>query len=157
MEVTAAKHNDPDNGDREEAGTQHRTERAGIDAAPSEPAVDRTRPQHFRAMETPDAQAIVTGVCGETMGMYVRLSGKTIQEATFMSDGCTPAVAYANLVTTMVQGMSLDQAKRIKPQDLIVEMRRLLKEHDHCAKLAVLTLQQAIADWEGEGDDAPKQ
>lgn len=156
MTVTAAKHNDLKR-DCEEASGPGKTEHRIINAVSSGPAADRTRPQHLRPMEAPDAQAVITGVCGETMGMYLRLNSKTIQEATFMTDGCTPAVAYANLVTTMVQGMSLDQAKRIKPKDLIVEMRRLLKEHDHCAKLAVLTLQQAIADCEGGGDDTPKK
>lgn len=157
MAVTAAQHKDSNNGDTKKARTQKRVKRKEVDTAPSAPAVDRTRPQHLRPMNAPDAQAVVTGVCGETMGMYLRLNGDTIQEATFMSDGCTPAVAYANLVTTMVQGMSLQQAKCVKPQDLIVEMRRLLKEHDHCAKLAVLTLQQAIADGEGKNGDAPDE
>lgn len=155
MKVTIAEHNENNNG--EVAGLQEETEHKGMGAVPGERAASRTRPQHFRAMQAPDAQAVVTGVCGETMGIYLRLNGKTMQEATFLTDGCTPAVAYANLLTTMVQGMSLGEAKRIKPQDLILELRRLLEDHDHCAKLAVNTLRKAIADWYEEDKASREQ
>jgi nitrogen fixation NifU-like protein len=141
-----AKHNEKNNRDPEAADLHEHSEDKGTGAAPNEGTASRTQPQHLRSMEAPDAQAVVTGVCGETMGIYLRLNGNTIREATFLSDGCTPAVAYANLLTTMVQGMSLTEARRIKPQDLIVELRRLLDGHDHCAKLAVNTLHHALAD-----------
>ena len=152
-----AEQNEQNNSGREVAEPQEKTEHKGMGAAPGERTASHTRPQHLRGMEAPDAQAVVTGVCGETMGIYLRLNGKSIQEATFLTDGCTPAVAYANLVTTMVQGMSLAKAKRIKPEDLIAELRLLLADHDHCAKLAVTTLRQAIADWDKQEKGSRKQ
>jgi nitrogen fixation NifU-like protein len=103
-------------------------------------------PQHLGRMEAPDAQAVLTGWCGDTMEIYLRLNGSTIQEATFMTDGCGPSVASGNMLTTMVQGMALDEADRINPQDLLAALDGLPEDSTHCATLAVNTLRQAIAE-----------
>jgi len=49
------------------------------------------------------------------------------------------------MLTTMVQGMALDEANRIDPQDLLLALDRLPDESAHCAELAVNTLRKAIA------------
>jgi len=102
-------------------------------------------PGNLGCMEAPDAHAIITGWCGDTMEIYLRLNGSTIEEATFMTDGCGAAVASGNMLTTMVQGMALDEANRINPQDLLLALDRLPDESAHCAELAVNTLRKAIA------------
>jgi nitrogen fixation NifU-like protein len=45
----------------------------------------------------------------------------------------------------MVRGMSLEDAGAVAPQDLIAALDGLPEENVHCADLAVLTLQEAIA------------
>jgi nitrogen fixation NifU-like protein len=105
-------------------------------------------PQHLGRMEAPDAQAVLTGWCGDTMEIYLRLNGSTIQEATFMTDGCGPSVASGNMLATMVQGMALDEADRINPQDLLLALDGLPEDSAHCATLAVNTLRKAIAERE---------
>jgi nitrogen fixation NifU-like protein len=105
-------------------------------------------PQHLGRMEAPDAQAVLTGWCGDTMEIYLRLNGSTIQEATFMTDGCGPSVASGNMLATMVQGMALDEADRINPQDLLLALDGLPEDSAHCATLAVSTLRKAIAERE---------
>jgi nitrogen fixation NifU-like protein len=107
-------------------------------------------PQHLGRMEAADAQAILTGWCGDTMEIYLRLNGSIIKEATFMTDGCGPAVASGNMLATMAHGMALSQASRITPQDLLVALDGLPEESAHCAELAVNTLRKAIAD-RGQG------
>ena len=102
-------------------------------------------PGNLGCMEAPDAHAIITGWCGDTMEIYLRLNGSTIEEATFMTDGCGAAVASGNMLTTMVQGMALDEANRIDPQDLLLALDGLPDERAHCAELAVNTLRKAIA------------
>jgi nitrogen fixation NifU-like protein len=111
--------------------------------------LEQTRnPQHLGRMEAPDVQAVLTGWCGDTMEIYLRLNGSTIQEATFATDGCGPSVACGNMLTTMVEGMALDEASRINPEDLFVALDGLPDESAHCAELAVNTLRRAIAGQE---------
>jgi nitrogen fixation NifU-like protein len=103
-------------------------------------------PHHLGRMGAPDAQAVLTGWCGDTMEFYLRLEGSTIQEATFVTDGCGPSVACGSMLTTMVQGMALDEASGITPEDLLAALDGLPEDSRHCATLAVDTLRRAIAD-----------
>lgn len=102
-------------------------------------------PRNLGRMPEPDAYGIVHGWCGDTMETYLRLDGERIKEATFMTDGCGPSVACGNMITTMVRGMSLEEAGKITPENLIAALDGLPKESTHCAELAVSTLRDAIA------------
>jgi len=106
-------------------------------------------PRNLGRMTEPDAYGRVRGWCGDTMEIYLRLNGKRIKEATFMSDGCGPSVACGSKLTAMVQGTSLEEAGEIKPQDLLAALDGLPEESVHCTELAVSTLQNAIFNWRG--------
>jgi nitrogen fixation NifU-like protein len=102
-------------------------------------------PSNVGRIPEPDAYGIVHGWCGDTMEIYLRLDGERIQEATFMTDGCGPTIACASMLTTMAQGISLEEAGQIAPEDLITALDGLPDESTHCAKLAVSTLREALA------------
>ncbi len=109
-------------------------------------------PRHLGVMLDPDGYAAVCGPCGDTMEIFLRLNGSRIQVATFMTDGCGPTVACGSMLTTMVQGMTLEQAAAIDGGDLIIALDGLPPEHVHCATLAVNALRQAIAHRRQEGE-----
>jgi nitrogen fixation NifU-like protein len=102
-------------------------------------------PTNMGRMAEPDAYGIVHGWCGDTMEIYLRLDEESIGEATFVTDGCGPSVACGSMLTRMVQGMSLEEASGIRPEDLIVALDGLPEDSVHCAELAVKTLWEAIA------------
>jgi nitrogen fixation NifU-like protein len=109
-------------------------------------------PKNLGRMSAPDAVGIVHGLCGDTMEIYLRMNSSRIEEATFMTDGCGPTVACGSKLTTMVRGMSLDQASEIAPENLIAALDGLPEESLHCAELAVSTLQEAIANGRANGN-----
>lgn len=102
-------------------------------------------PRNLSRMPAPDAWGIVHGWCGDTMEVYLRLDGERIEQATFMTDGCVPTVACGSMLTQMATGMSLAEAAKIEPEDLIAILDGLPEENLHCAELAVNTLREAIA------------
>ena len=102
-------------------------------------------PTNMGRMAGPDAYGIVHGWCGDTMEIYLRLDEESVKEATFVTDGCGPSVACGSMLTRMVQGMSLEEASGIRPEDLIVALDGLPEDSVHCAELAVKTLWEAIA------------
>ena len=108
-------------------------------------------PQNLGHMAEPEAYAQVRGWCGDTMEICLRLNGERIEEARFMTDGCGPTVACGSMLTAMVQGMSLEEAGGVRPEDLIAALDGLPEESVHCAELAVTTLHQAIGS--GRADD----
>ena len=108
------------------------------------------QPTNMGPMEGPDGHAAITGWCGDTMEIFLRLEGSTIRGATFLTDGCGPSVACGNMVTTMVQGLSLAEAQALGPDDLILALDGLPEDSIHCAELAVLTLHQALSNAQSQ-------
>jgi NifU-like protein involved in Fe-S cluster formation len=51
-------------------------------------------------------------------------------------------------MTRIVKGKTLEEAKRITEQDILHELGGLPESKLHCPKLAVTTLQKAIAKYE---------
>ncbi len=103
--------------------------------------------KNLGCMPEPDAHGVVHGWCGDTMEIYLRLNGDQIEQASFVTDGCGPTTACGSMLTTLIQGMSLEEAGRISSQDLIAALDGLPEESVHCAELAVNTLQEAIANY----------
>jgi len=102
-------------------------------------------PKNLGRMPEPDACGIARGWCGDTMEVYLRLNGERIEQASFMTDGCGPTVACGSALTTMVQGLSLQEVGRITPEALLEALGGLPEESVHCAELAANTLREALA------------
>ena len=79
----------------------------------------------------------------------MRLEGEKIKEISFMTDGCAPSVACGSMLTTLVRGISLEEASLIEPEDVLATLDGLSEQSAHCAELAVNTLRGAIASWYG--------
>ena len=109
-------------------------------------------PKNLGRMRKPDARGLVHGWCGDTMEIYLRVDGERIKEATFVTNGCGPTVACGSKLTTVVQGMSVEEASEVRPADLLEALDGLPEESVHCAGLAVSTLQNALLNWRVERD-----
>ena len=115
-------------------------------AAFSAKAIQHGRqPTNVGRMERSDVHASRVGWCGEVMEMYLRLDGDRIAEATFWADGCISTMACGDMLTTMVRGMSCEDAAQITPEELIAALDGLPYKSHHCAELSVETLREAIA------------
>ena len=114
---------------------------------------ESSNPTHMVRMGGPDAWGVIHGCCGDTMEIYLRLDGERSAEATFMTDGRESAVACANVLCTMVRGLSRTEAGRITPEDVITTLDGLPPARVHCATLAVNTLKKALAGQGASGSD----
>lgn len=83
------------------------------------------------------------------MEITLRLTDGRVEEARFMTDGCGPTVACGSMLSSMVEGLSAEEATRVKVTDLIDALGGLPEENTHCAKLAVDTLLKAIMSCSG--------
>lgn len=104
-------------------------------------------PQNMGRMLDADFHGIVHGWCGDTMEIFIRLDDTTIEEATFITDGCGATLACGSMLTRMVTGMTLEEAEWVLPEDLIKALGGLPEESMHCAGLAISALQNALFDW----------
>ena len=115
---------------------------------------ESSNPSNMGRMPDPDAYGIIHGCCGDTMEIYLRLNGDRIEEATFTTDGRESAIACASVLTKTVRGLSLGEAGKIRPEDLVAALDGLPAAKVHCAKLTLNTLRQAVDNWHaGESKD----
>ena len=104
-------------------------------------------PRNLGSLENADGFAMVTGPCGDTMEIWLRVKNDRIIEATFMTDGCGTTIATGSMVTELVKGEAISHVLRINQQDVLKALDGLPEESQHCALLAVNTMRAAIGDY----------
>jgi nitrogen fixation NifU-like protein len=103
-------------------------------------------PRNLGELEDADGFARVTGPCGDTMSIWLKVNGDTIVNASFMTDGCGTTIASGSMVTEMVKGKSISEAQKTNQRDVLNALGGLPQESEHCALLAANTLKAAIRD-----------
>ena len=107
-------------------------------------------PMNLGKIEDSDRHVIVTGVCGDTIEMYLSIKDEKISDIKFITDGCGFTIVCTSYVTRRVKGRSIEGALQIKPEDVDKYFEGLPEENKHCAKLAVMTLEAAIGKYRSE-------
>jgi nitrogen fixation NifU-like protein len=101
-------------------------------------------PKNIGKMEQPDAFATITGWCGDTMEIYLKMDHDIIEDILFMTDGCGATIACGSMLTSMVKGKSIDKVEIITKDDLITALEGLPEENLYCAHLAIIKLENAL-------------
>jgi len=96
-----------------------------------------------------DAEAVdsYTGLCGDSMKVYLKIEGTVIKDAKFQAIGCAGAFASGSALTEMVKGKTLKEAVKITEHDVIEELGELPGPKLHCARLAVDALKKSIESY----------
>ena len=114
----------------------------------SEIVIDHaSNPRNVGMKEDADGFARITGPCGDTMEIWLKVRNDIIAEATFMTDGCGTTIVAGSMVTELARGKSAGQALAIGQQDVLNALSGLPEESQHCALLAANTLREAIKDY----------
>ena len=103
----------------------------------------------------PNEDGVGTGMvgapaCGDVMRLQIKVnSDGIIEDAKFKTYGCGSAIASSSMVTTMLKGRTLDQAKEIKNTQIVKELA-LPPVKIHCSVLAEDAIKAAINDYTGK-------
>jgi nitrogen fixation NifU-like protein len=103
-------------------------------------------PRNLGELEDANGFARVTGPCGDTMSIWLKVNGDTIINASFLTDGCGTTIASGSMITEMVKGKSISEAQKTTQRDVLDALGGLPQESEHCALLAANTLKAAIRD-----------
>ena len=84
--------------------------------------------------------------CGDVMKLQIKVGANgIIEDAKFKTYGCGSAIASSSLVTEMLKGRTLDEAKAIKNTSIVEELA-LPPVKIHCSVLAEDAIKAAVAD-----------
>jgi NifU-like protein involved in Fe-S cluster formation len=100
-------------------------------------------------LENPSVFTTFLGPCGDLIKLYLRINRRNvIVEAKFYYLGCPGSAASASAMTTLLKGKTVNRAKKMTEDDLLIELGGLPKSKLDCAKLSIKTLRKAIAEYE---------
>jgi nitrogen fixation NifU-like protein len=114
----------------------------------SETVLDHGRnPRNLGDLEETNAFGIVTGSCGDTMAVWLKVEDNRIADISFTTDGCMTSLAAGSMATELAKGKSLTDAQKLSQQEVLDALGGLPEESEHCALLAVDTLKEAIRNY----------
>jgi len=94
--------------------------------------------------------------CGDVMKLQIKVSdGGIIEDAKFKTFGCGSAIASSSLITTMIKGMSLQDAEEIKNSEIAQELC-LPPVKIHCSVLAEDAIKAAIKNYREKNNEQTK-
>jgi nitrogen fixation NifU-like protein len=104
----------------------------------------RVNPTSAR-VEDPDAKARLTGVCGDTMEMKLKIRKGVVTAAGYWADGCGSSSACAAAATRLAMGKPVDDIpEAVDPEAIERAVGGLPADQRHCAALASETLNEAV-------------
>lgn len=84
-------------------------------------------------------------ICGDILYLYIKLDGKKIKDVKFETLGCAAAIAVSSIFTEMIKGKTLNQALKIKPEEIVKKLGGLPSQKIHCSLLAIQALKNGIS------------
>ncbi len=107
-------------------------------------------PRNVGEMKDADVSSTVGSVaCGDMIKIFLKIDeSDRIQNISFLSYGCASNIATTSVMTEMVKGKTLEEAKKLTFKEIIEELGGLPAIKYHCAVLSVAGLRTAIAKYE---------
>jgi len=82
--------------------------------------------------------------CGDILELSIKVMGGRISDVRFLAKGCVPAMACGSLITEMIGGKTIQEARVISKEDVVKEIGGLPSASGHAAQLAVDALRAVL-------------
>ena len=82
--------------------------------------------------------------CGDILKLTLKIEGGRIAEIRFLAQGCVPSIACASLLTELVQGRTIAEARQLRREQLVRAIGGLPKASIHASHLAMDALAAAL-------------
>ncbi len=114
-------------------------------SALGEKGFDRWRnPKYCGVMKDADSHARLRGSCGDTMEMYISVQGERVDRISYVTDGCSSSSIAGSFAAELGMGKTFGEVLDLTGADVLHEIGTFPEAEEHCAHLAVRTLQEAV-------------
>lgn len=87
----------------------------------------------------------INPVCGDLLYLHIKVADGKISAARFKVQGCPPSIAAGSVLTEMITGLAIEDARKLIPQDVTRALESLPRNKEHCSVLAIDALRSALA------------
>ncbi len=112
----------------------------------SAPTLDHFQnPRNAGDVPDPDAAVeIENPACGDVLRLTLKFSSGRISEVRFKAKGCVPAMACGSALTELISGKTVDDARKLRREDIVAAVGGLPQASTHAAQLALDALSAAL-------------
>ena len=103
--------------------------------------------KNMGSLSDADQVTELTGPCGDTMKIFLKLEDDRIKDSKIQVLGCPAAIASAMAAMDHVRGMRMDEALKVKDRDIFRMLEDLPDQKQHCIRLTIKTLHKAIEEY----------
>jgi len=99
------------------------------------------------AGELSDANAVAdetNPICGDRLRLSLIIKDNRIEAARYLAYGCPPTLVCGSILTELVSGKTIEEAKQLTRADLLNAVGGLPSRKHHAAALAIETLNSAL-------------
>src|SRR2546429_58940 len=108
-------------------------------------------PRNAGEITDPDASVqLENPACGDILKLTLRVTGDRIAEIRFRAKGCVPAMACGSLLTELVQGKTLKEARKLRREELVEAIGGLPEASSHASHLAIDALAAALKETKAQ-------
>ena len=110
-----------------------------------------TNPRNMGELEDANAIGDVGNpACGDMMRLYLKIENGIIVDAKFKTFGCGAAIASSSMLTEMIKGKTIEEAKAITNEQVAEALDGLPPVKIHCSLMAEEALKAAFENYEKE-------
>ncbi|HEY3490390.1 MAG TPA: Fe-S cluster assembly scaffold protein NifU [Candidatus Deferrimicrobiaceae bacterium] len=85
--------------------------------------------------------------CGDMMRLYVKVDSGKVADAKFRTFGCGAAIASSSMLTEMIKGKTIDEARAITNTQVSEALGGLPEVKIHCSVMAEEAVKAALDDY----------
>ena len=105
-------------------------------------------PRNVGEIESADGVGEVGNpACGDMMRLYLKIDEGKVVDAKFRTFGCGAAIASSSMLTEMIKGKTLEEARAISNQHVADALDGLPAVKIHCSVMAEQAVKSAIDDY----------
>jgi nitrogen fixation NifU-like protein len=103
--------------------------------------------KNMGSLSDADQVSELTGTCGDTMKIYLKVEEGRIKDAKIQVLGCPGAVASAMAAIDIIKGKTLDEVRGLLDRDIFLMLEDIPVQKTHCIRLTNKTIQKAIEEY----------
>jgi nitrogen fixation NifU-like protein len=85
--------------------------------------------------------------CGDMMRLYLKIEQGRVTDAKFRTFGCGAAIASSSMLTEMIKGKTVEEAREISNQAVADALGGLPAVKIHCSVMAEQAVKSALDDY----------